>query len=82
MMPDGGPQHGQESAQPADLPGLERRAAAGAPDRDQNRAFFAHGQDVAGQLYHELSAVAEVPPPPAQGTLDIQVVRDSRYFFS
>jgi len=40
------------------------------------------GEDVAGQLHKELSLVAEVPPPPPQGTLDIQQVRDSRYFFS
>ena len=40
------------------------------------------GVDVAGQLHTQLSEVAEIPPPPPQGTLDIQVVRESRYFFS
>ena len=40
------------------------------------------GVDVVGQLHKEFSLVAEVPPPPPQGDLDIQVVRDSRYFFS
>jgi len=47
-------------------------------------AFIAlyDGVDVAGQLHKEFSLVATVPSPPTKGDLDIQVVRDSRYFFS
>lgn len=40
------------------------------------------GQDVADQFHAQLSEVAEIPPPPPQGTLDLQVVLDSAYFFS
>lgn len=47
-------------------------------------AFIAmyDGIDVADDLYRQFSLVTEVPEPPAKGTLDIQTVRDSRYFFS
>jgi len=47
-------------------------------------AFIAlyDGIDVVGQLHKEFSLIAEVPSPPPQGDLDIQTVRDSRYFFS
>ena len=47
-------------------------------------AFIAlyDGVDVVDQLHKEFSLVAPVPTPPPKGDLDIQVVRDSRYFFS
>lgn len=40
------------------------------------------GIDVADNLYQQFSLIAEVPEPPAKGALNIQEVRDSRYFFS
>ena len=47
-------------------------------------AFIAlyDGRDVANQLYQQFTDQAEVPPPPPQGTFDVQQVRDSRDFFS
>jgi len=47
-------------------------------------AFIAlyDGRDVSHQLYEQFAAQAEVPMPPAQGTFDVQQVRDSKYFFN
>lgn len=49
-------------------------------------AFIAlyDGRDVSGNLHREFSSSseAEIPNPPLQGDLDLQKIRESRYFFS